>query len=858
MIGVNMTQIFTWNKIINQDICSYNPNKGNNATDNVNLSNNLSPLTEFFLNSFINLIEEKNLIINFPDPYLRPIPLLSYIYAKKYEKSVLVVTLENGISYNKINKETINKNYQLLNPETTYLFYQVPIVYLVKNHEDFYNLNLEKYLPRATIDFKKNFDRTIEELLNNEGPKIIIETDKNFEKIENSFEKILNNPNIIYHSSKINLGLLIIENADRFLYSKKKCENFISWVKNNLNDNINILLHFSNPKFKFTNLIKEELNFLIIPFNQSILNNNKSLISHSEKYFESKNNTELKILSKYNLDKPYNYKNDANLSIFNPLIKSGGIDYFFNLAKENIENIDVNSIFNKHFFYKSLEILYSLYNLTINPSFLKINIHINKQWYYLSIPEFINIFLDNLNRENKFNRYRLNEYLISLNNIYLELSRCKRFNDDLSYNRESKDYKILELVEKLVKNKENVIIGTYNRTEPKILENQIINLKNLSIDNISIKYMGNLNKDKDSEKANKILVLPGLIPEVFISEIYKPYKKIIILAYEGKNFKLIKTQINQIKNYQNEEEQIAMDNIEEIYKFLKINTNDNFFNNFKSRNKDILNPKTIERKDVLQNTNVQNIDSFKELLDKDLKLFMSNWKESKNNLYNIISNNENIKYETISVKLKNFENNQIVEKSLPTTKTFLSFRDLDNIEGAAEIKPSELKVGHYVIIINNNEKKTLLELVTEIYNYNLELNTSIIEYWKEKFLEYIEFKELSYKQLYEEYINIGGTKNYQTILKWGKGEVIGPQKEEDLLYIGKLIKNPHIINNYKEMFYQINLVRLSHRKIGRQLKKMIKTILSDENLNIDNLTLEEDIIYQNIKNGIFEVLEINH
>ena len=60
------------------------------------------------------------------------------------------------------------------------------------------------------------------------------------------------------------------------------------------------------------------------------------------------------------------------------------------------------------------------------------------------------------------------------------------------------------------------------------------------------------------------------------------------------------------------------------------------------------------------------------------------------------------------------------------------------------------------------------------------------------------------------------------------------------------------------MFYQINLVRLSHRKIGRQLKKMIKTILSDENLNIDNLTLEEDIIYQNIKNGIFEVLEINH
>ena len=63
-----------------------------------------------------------------------------------------------------------------------------------------------------------------------------------------------------------------------------------------------------------------------------------------------------------------------------------------------------------------------------------------------------------------------------------------------------------------------------------------------------------------------------------------------------------------------------------------------------------------------------------------------------------------------------------------------------------------------------------------------------------------------------------------------------------------------ITNQYRLIFRQIALVRNSHRLIGRKLKKMIKSILTDEYLDVSSLNDSEYLIYENIQNGIYKIV----
>ena len=165
-----------------------------------------------------------------------------------------------------------------------------------------------------------------------------------------------------------------------------------------------------------------------------------------------------------------------------------------------------------------------------------------------------------------------------------------------------------------------------------------------------------------------------------------------------------------------------------------------------------------------------------------------------------------------------------------------------------------MKSGDYIIIIDNDERKSLLNLVIELSNFNYIINTDLVEYWKLEFLNYVESNNLKYSEIYNIYCNNGGDKTYQTVMQWCKGEILGPQSANDLYIIGKIINDGFIMDNYLSMFQQISLMRTSHRLIGRKLKKMIKSILTDEYLDVSSLNESESLIYENIQNGIYKIV----
>ena len=87
--------------------------------------------------------------------------------------------------------------------------------------------------------------------------------------------------------------------------------------------------------------------------------------------------------------------------------------------------------------------------------------------------------------------------------------------------------------------------------------------------------------------------------------------------------------------------------------------------------------------------------------------------------------------------------------------------------------------------------------------------------------------------------------------------MIGPKDENDLYIIGETINDDYIKNNYKNMMKEIEDIRKLHVQVGIRLRKIIKKIMLNNDINdSSNLSYEEYFLYNSIKNGIYEVIEI--
>lgn len=855
-----------WQKVINSKMGAYSLDKGN--YDILEFSNGLSPLTEFSLDFFANIIPQKNVIINFPDFKLSPASLYAYIFAEKYDKNVYILADEKGDSLNSRSKVSLNKNHYLLCDYEGYVFRKFPVFYLKKirnDKEDYqnnsidYKLTLERYLPRSDNRFKRTY--TEKNVLKNPYvSKFIIDTDSNLFGIKEKLNIALKNNDEHLNPKEHPIGLIIIENADRFFRSYGRLESFITWFKE-LDSDVKLLIHFNNPSIDYIKILIKELNFAVLPFNRYILQNNNYLKSNSHQYFSNIDESELELVSRYNLDSDIFINQEVNLSIYDPLIYSGSIDMFFSNAYSTFKKIDIDNVYDENSLHKARELLFDLYNLTVNPSYLNIPFKINNGWTRSSIPHFIQNYKSKLFLENPKNRFFIYNFLDSLTNMYYELANCKRVNEDLSYSRECKDYVLYDLLGDFYLKNQEVFIGTYLDSEPNILKEVLEKGYYIKKDLFVPINMKMLTQKPDSEKENKILILPGVIPEVFTSELFKPYKEIIILSYEGNNHRFLKEQLDKVIYGNILEEKEYMDILKETLELFDAAEDNEILDDFNKRfeliefEEEEEKPEEESGDDLgdMEDIETSEYDPFH--IDLNLKDYMSEWSRSKSNLNIDLSKEINQRnYDTIPFRLQNIQTNEFVEKKLPVNKSYLTFDNIYHIDDAKELKPSELKNGDYIIIIDNDEKKSLLNLVIDSSELKSQINMSLVEYWKLEFLNYVESNNLKYSEVYNIYCNRGGDKTYQTVMQWCKGEAIGPQSAYDLYIIGDILDNIFIMDNYQSIFQQISLVRTSHRLIGRKLKKMIKSILTDEYLDVSSLNDREYLIYENIQNGIYKIV----
>jgi len=172
-----------------------------------------------------------------------------------------------------------------------------------------------------------------------------------------------------------------------------------------------------------------------------------------------------------------------------------------------------------------------------------------------------------------------------------------------------------------------------------------------------------------------------------------------------------------------------------------------------------------------------------------------------------------------------------------------------------EGSPRNLKPGFHVVILDNDERKTLLDLIIEIFDLEQTVDKYLIGLWKERLIKFIEEYDLSYADFYRLYKGSGGEREYQTVLNWAKGNVIAPERPNDLFAIGKILQDVEIIEDYQLIDREVSKVRSIHRNIGKKLRKIIREMMKG-GVDTTKLGYEEYALYERVEKGFYEVVEI--
>ena len=817
----------------------------------------LSPNTSILLNSWVNLFNsKKNLIVNFPDNILRPVPLLAYLFSSITNKSTLIFTSGNTESKNHITR-LHNRHYQLLfySGVGKYLWEDIPIGIVKKNSI--------QCVPHV-IHFRGNFKDEKREylksnLISSNNAKILLNSSDNLTKLNQVVNNVLiDEDNFGDIDVKLDIGAIIFENANRFIHSSNVVDNFIKWLYDLIDDDVLLLFHFSKFNNNLINQMKNKTNSLVLDFNNAVLKN-EVLYDSSLDYFNDYSYSDFKILNNYNLDLKDNYKFDYNVSIVEPALYNGNIDLYMGYANQIIHEINIKNIKNRRLFYYIINLLYMLTNLAIDPSFLKVNFLIGRYWRFINIPTFVNLFKNEIKNENAYNNILLHRLVSNLNNIYYELVYCKHYWEDNNYERINKNFALLDIANNknsYFEDQKELLIGTFHMTESRILNEFLKNL-----DDVHAIYLKHLfNKSEDLSEYN--LLLPGVINNSKYSTILlQNFNQILILAYDGFNKNIIQQQINQVLNPSIDDEKVSMDNFKELYKYFGITTNNDFFNSFNERYAEY----------VVENTIVENDEQ--EIEKKSIKDLFGNYQNYLNNnddcrnqiekltTFNSNASYSDRSYETIEVTLKNLNDNKIYVKKLDKNKKYLRFKDYNNLDKSLDVKPDLLNKNDYVIILGDN--KSFLEIYMDIFEEDIDIDKKFIDYWRDILHDHVTRNNLKVKKVYDDFIDFlketdSQKISYNTFRLWVNGYAIAPSKKENLMYLAEFLNDKYMLENHELIFDEAVKLRTINRNMGRKLSYIIKEIIQNTGLiDFGLLSFEEKNIYDLIKNSVYQVISVN-
>ena len=159
--------------------------------------------------------------------------------------------------------------------------------------------------------------------------------------------------------------------------------------------------------------------------------------------------------------------------------------------------------------------------------------------------------------------------------------------------------------------------------------------------------------------------------------------------------------------------------------------------------------------------------------------------------------------------------------------------------------PYVLKEGQRIIFIDKDERVSIVQLAAEISNLDDQVNWRLIEGWTQHLAAYYEKNFTTAKEfhnIYKKYVddccNGRDARTYATFLTWIRGEVNYTRSPEDVEYLGKIMNDPFLIENYRAIHEQGQKLQDAHRKLSASLGKIIRQELHND-IEVEKLSLSE-------------------
>jgi len=777
----------------------------------------LTKLSEALLFTSLNVIaKSKNLIVVYPENIFRPATFLGYNFMKEKKQDVLFFTSDRG---------TVQENPFRFHLENFCMLQELGASWFLWHNylpcileED--QLDIEIIFRKGVRTKTKQSELVdLKEKLKNDemGFNRIIFCTKliNARKLSNiknlNFEKNL-------YKFQERLGLCIFENLSTKINSSEEIDIFVEWLKPLFDRNINFIFHISNfIDMKFIEEFKDKTNSIILYLSPELLNKGRKFF-YDQSPILSKENDNLSL--KYNLDSNIVYqKENCNISI----LKIPGFKYTIKEANNLVLRASKSKKIPKQLISRIKKTIFLLPKLTVNPTTWGRALTYKFEdgdYKHISVLELINEIDKYKKSFNKEDYDLLNNLKHELTSLHNRFAETDRFLEGHPFKKQSKPYKIIELVKNLKEKSDSpILIAVYDASERRILNNTIKSIISDS-ESIQIKTLNQIAHLTNLPAKTK-LILPSYLVTKYISEFFKTYEEILILNYKGEEAEQTQKELEIINQTNDLYINQSIDYFNKLYDSLNWKK-DNFIeelNNFKVKE-----PEEQKKEISESRENVIEIIKNRILKEDDLKKNDELFNDSQDEI--LFDEEYTSMRKDFSLTVSSIEDSSFKKIELPKGATLLTINSSEEIE---EKDIQELNEGDLIILIQGDERKSFIDYLVKRSGLEDEIDIFHIKVWKDKLNSFMEKNSLNEKTLFKMYLEYGGDVTTNPFIRW-KDSVknIAPRRKEDLEIIAKIIEYKYILENIDEIFEDIKKLRKFHRSVGREMNKIIKDKLSGE------------------------------
>ena len=175
-----------------------------------------------------------------------------------------------------------------------------------------------------------------------------------------------------------------------------------------------------------------------------------------------------------------------------------------------------------------------------------------------------------------------------------------------------------------------------------------------------------------------------------------------------------------------------------------------------------------------------------------------------------------------------------------------------------EVDVDSLNEGNLLVFVkrNDNTRNTVDLIYDEIlsakkFNEEIVSATEKASFWKNILREYMQNNSLKHRDIVEMLDKYGVKVNYGTVRQWVAidSHIVGPQKREYIIGIGKITGNEELISKSEEYFNAFKIVRKKRKEILNFISRAINDKLKG------NLP-QKDTIYETIYNNLGDLTMI--